>query len=715
MFAQLRSQIDSTNFYCSEKISHQENPTKTLFDELDHPALDYLTDLDVAVNTSGICCPSHSSCSVTGSDSDMARQYLNANKISFNGVRSYIAGQSPQAERKLTVQSASYLSGSSSAKLSTLDRYLIQGIESGKGLFQFVSPRAHQWSIADLCKENLPVPSEIPIIDQLLSKLNGNSSVLIANRYQVSVSADSSHITENARRLCLSVVDSAEKPYAVPKLIPLTHVAFSFSGRVLSKTSLKQADKLFDDHCKLVQKVNLRGDVDMSPAVISFAGIGRNAALIVFREMKAQIREGKVTKENFYSVLKDVINTGRNARGPRFLHSADQLGVLIDALNEMLDIKKGQDDAHSNIASGSSSAAKRTLTQPPATPGKRTETISSLTTIQPRAIFSDPNQTHFFRDTTRISMLCGLEAINSYYQYDAMDEHQMYKYMHGFIENSRKEFGDIVMPGIGLYDAEIMKALFDKGELRIKFHQLPQFVTVFGERCNVDCAGKTVQDQWQYLYNLEFPGNSKVEHPKHYADIQKKGALTLTPARWISLAGGISSEAMVTALNYLREKKFGDVTLGSYPKKVDAIHLPVNKSNYRIVIENSVRAIYGIATESSSRASNMPTNQPPIIVLGDKHWFAIAYSPKEQAWIKLDNKSLDAYPELGNLKMRSDGLFPAVIYARSITELVDRLVASPIKPAWMSDKHFEYISNSSAQVIIGPAAPDTQGTTVMTQ
>jgi hypothetical protein len=711
MFAQLRGRIDSAIFSRSEAIFHQENPTKTLFDELDQPDLAYLTDVDVAVNTSGICCPRHSACSVTDSGSDTERQYLNANQISFNGVRSHIAGQSPQAESTCSAQSLSPLAGGISAKLSTLDRYLIQGIESGKGLYQFVSPRAHQWSTAGLGKENLPVPSEIPIIDQLLSKLNGNQSVLIANRYKVSVSKDSSHDSENTRRVVLTVVDTTGGAHAAPKLIPLTQVAFPFRGRVLSKESLKRADELFDDHCKLVQKAHLPGDVDTSPAVISFAGIGRNAALIVFQEMKAQIREGKVTKDNFHDVLKDVINTGRNARGPRFLHSADQLGVLIDALTEVLDTKEGQDGAHSNTANVSSSAAQRSLTQSPVTPAKRTEITPSVTTIQPRAIFSDPHQTHFFRDTTRISMLCGLEAINSYYQNDVMDEHQMYKYMHGFIENSRKEFGDIAMPGIGLYDAKIMKGLFDKGELRIKFHQLPQVVTVFGERCNVDCAGRTAQAQWQYLYNLEFPGNSKAENPKHYGDIRKKGALTLTPARWISLAGGISSEAMVTALNYLREKKLSSDTWKSYPKKVDAIHLSVNKSNYRIVIENTVRAIYGITTESSSSGSNIPTNQPPIIVLGDKHWFAIAYSAKERVWIKLDNKSLDEFPELPKLKKRSDGLFPAVIYAKSLHELVDRLISSPIKPDWMTEKHFEYISNSSAQVIIGPVTPDAKGTT----
>jgi hypothetical protein len=296
---------------------------------------DYVTDDAVEHNATNIRCPAKNIVTIKlpGTDGEPITYNLHANEIEFTTgaiqeqSKKYIAAQSPIPKNN------------SAAEFFACDKFLTKAIESKSGLFQFVSPSK--------TKDENHI-SRRSIIGQLINANNNanksSEKLLIGNRYEVKNirqldrSSDSS--TENSEfntpHFALDVEDT--HPDSTGKKarisIVLTQARVKFENKLLSTTAIKEASALMDDHnFKSAPTNKNRPD----PMVISQAGIGRNATLIVYREMLGRIRNGTVA--DIDQLEKEVINLirqGREVRGPQFVHSNEQIIELVKALQEEL-------------------------------------------------------------------------------------------------------------------------------------------------------------------------------------------------------------------------------------------------------------------------------------------------------------------------------------------------------------------------------------------
>ncbi len=75
--------------------------------------------------------------------------------------------------------------------------------------------------------------------------------------------------------------------------------------------------------------------------IVSHAGIGRNATLIVYREILGRLLNGSITDtDHLEREVINLIEQGRNVRGPKFVHSDEQIRELVKALQEKLPNEK---------------------------------------------------------------------------------------------------------------------------------------------------------------------------------------------------------------------------------------------------------------------------------------------------------------------------------------------------------------------------------------
>ncbi len=291
--------------------------------------------------------------------------WLHANHITFdrNTPR---ASNAPKSSKKLHTA----IAAQSPRSFKLCERFLVQGLESRLGLFQFVSRRGHAVSCG-LTKE---VSREEPILDQLLSQRQichqEDSELLIGGRYLVTqikpVSEDTDH-----RHAMLTVIDRNDNDNKIE--MPLTQAGLKFTGRVLGAAQIERANALMEAHKK---SLPLNGTDASQPAedplIASFAGIGRNAALITYREVRARLDALPATitcgKHWLDDTLVDVINTGRRDRGNRFIHSDAQL----QELKEILAIHVARHDRSGPTAQRSPQYPKGFSSQPLAQPSAPT-------------------------------------------------------------------------------------------------------------------------------------------------------------------------------------------------------------------------------------------------------------------------------------------------------------------------------------------------------
>ena len=104
---------------------------------------------------------------------------------------------------------------------------------------------------------------------------------------------------------------------------------------------------------------------------VSTAGFGRNATLMVFHDLKRRIAEDEITtEETLDNSLKWAINTGRIMRGPRFVHSDEQVALLRRALLEVLQSPGGRQSGQSEPPNQDGARpANSSASQRPSVPG----------------------------------------------------------------------------------------------------------------------------------------------------------------------------------------------------------------------------------------------------------------------------------------------------------------------------------------------------------
>ncbi|NDP59986.1 MAG: hypothetical protein GZ090_11580 [Oxalobacteraceae bacterium] len=244
---------------------------------------------------------------------------MHTNTITFDSVR---AGSAAPANAPANVRQA--IAGRSPRMPEECEKFLVQGLESGRGLFQFISPRALRVSNGSGEK-----PSKVtPIIEQLNKAMKDKkpANVMLAGRYEV---LELKKITDGVQDHCcyeLKVRDQDNGGVEIS--VPLTQAGLRFDQRVLEPDDIERANVLLDQHR------NRLGQCDTAapdPMIVSTGGIGRNATLITYRQVLARMGTGL----NAADLLKEIevaVKDGRRDRGPGFIHSEQQLKALHDAL-----------------------------------------------------------------------------------------------------------------------------------------------------------------------------------------------------------------------------------------------------------------------------------------------------------------------------------------------------------------------------------------------
>lgn len=228
--------------------------------------------------------------------------------VGFEGARTVAAGRSP-------------------GDFASCEKFLTQGIESGKGLFQFVAPVTHR---------SPEKSDEKPIIGQLQEQLRkarqSRCDLILAGRFKVvglERIPDSTESGDDHVRFRMTVVD-VDNPSKIKTTI-LTQAGLKFDDNVLDVAEIERANALAMAHDRLNRKTALAGQ--SGPMIVSNAGIGRNATLIAYREALAMF--GDVADPVELDRLIDrIVAAGRRDRGPNFVHSAAQLDILKRAIQK---------------------------------------------------------------------------------------------------------------------------------------------------------------------------------------------------------------------------------------------------------------------------------------------------------------------------------------------------------------------------------------------
>ena len=114
----------------------------------------------------------------------------------------------------------------------------------------------------------------------------------------------------------------------------ITQVGLPFKNAVLKPDAILRASQLLDAHQHQTATLSASDTAppDASQLIVSHAGIGRNATLIVYRDISRKINAGQVNRANLDAALYEVIAEHRAIRGHHFVHSEQQTAALRAAL-----------------------------------------------------------------------------------------------------------------------------------------------------------------------------------------------------------------------------------------------------------------------------------------------------------------------------------------------------------------------------------------------
>ena len=244
---------------------------------------------------------------------------MHANTITFDSVR---VGSAAPANAPANVRQA--IAGRSPRMHAEYEKFLVQGLESGRGLFQFISPRALRFSNDPSDNK----PSKVtPIIDQLITAMAESmpKNVSLAGRYEVT--ALKKEVTDGVADHCcyqLTVFDTVDNKHIT---VPLTQAGLKFDQRVLQHKDIERANVLLDQHRTQSGQSGTAPD----PMIVSTGGIGRNATLITYRQVLARMGSGS-NPADLMAEIEAAVQDGRRDRGRGFIHSEEQMKELHTAL-----------------------------------------------------------------------------------------------------------------------------------------------------------------------------------------------------------------------------------------------------------------------------------------------------------------------------------------------------------------------------------------------
>jgi hypothetical protein len=251
---------------------------------------------------------------------------------------------------------------SAQAPFSEYEKFLVQGIVSGKGLFEFVSPRAH----------HRPAQSaEKPLISALQEKWRKKKGqadgLVLGGRFKVMSIHPEQPGTDDAHLACQLTVIDLQHPHADPRVIPLTQVGVHMTDDCLEAEQIVQAHHFLQAHQKSCAPLrNLPdGEPQSLPMILSQKGRGRGPTVIVYNEIVERINAGLITDTpSLDAALVDIIGEGRKVRIASdilhdrkpdlngFVHSDDQLQELKMALQAHLADKIAADATNRAGATG---------------------------------------------------------------------------------------------------------------------------------------------------------------------------------------------------------------------------------------------------------------------------------------------------------------------------------------------------------------------------
>ncbi|MDY7573007.1 hypothetical protein [Actimicrobium sp. CCI2.3] len=297
----------------------------------------YVNVDEVEHNATNIRCPAENIVTTTPwlGNGEPINCNLHANEITFKTdspqekSKKYIAAQSPIPKKD------------DEHGFFACEKFLAKAIEDKSGLFQFVSPSR---------KGESNYISKRSIVGQLKAKWDeSGGNLVIGGRYKVTnfdpmetVLTDGTLGTHDSHFI-FEVEDTrlGSDAKEFPISIVLTQAQVNFDNKLLSAKGIREASKLMDEH-KLRAGTPETGPDAM---VISHAGIGRNATLIVYREILGRIKNGLIP--NTTQLEKEVIaliEQGRAVRGPQFVHSEEQVCELFKALQEKLPNERSSEE-----------------------------------------------------------------------------------------------------------------------------------------------------------------------------------------------------------------------------------------------------------------------------------------------------------------------------------------------------------------------------------
>ena len=211
----------------------------------------------------------------------------------------------------------------------TSTRFLIHALGSGQGIYQFVSPRA-------LDNGSSSHPSILDDLQQRMSEGSNEQGRRLGNRFRLTeikrMEAQDGQSDHRHYQLCAEDLHGPvpRKKYTAV----LTQVGLPFADRVLLAKDIARASALLDAHQGKTRLQCVRDipPIDPLQLIVSHAGIGRNATLIVYRDICSKIAAGIVNKANLDATLCRIIAAHRAIRGPHYVHSQQQLAALRAAL-----------------------------------------------------------------------------------------------------------------------------------------------------------------------------------------------------------------------------------------------------------------------------------------------------------------------------------------------------------------------------------------------
>ena len=227
---------------------------------------------------------------------------------------------------------------------------LIEAIETGQGVYEFVSRRAQLTPASAACK---------PLQSIIESENIGRQTthIQLKNRYRLEnferiQSTDA--LTNSDHTLAQLTVRDSETNERCQ--IPFTQTGLKFTDHILRREQVERADDLLNRHMKRASEDSGRPPAQKKlPIIVSAFGRGRPLLLLGFHEILRGIRDGIVNTEADIDTALEQMSALGPSDGKRFQISDAQITELkIPLQHELEKVHKAQQDSDEKDAATSS-------------------------------------------------------------------------------------------------------------------------------------------------------------------------------------------------------------------------------------------------------------------------------------------------------------------------------------------------------------------------